>query len=98
MFLQAVISVLKLVTNSTNLSNTKGGFVEAKVFYREHAYAYPNNSFRMCGGPEALAYVTIFNKCCVETSLEWQEHYILETNLELSYKIHLGIYLIKYVF
>ena len=38
-------------------------FVGAKAFYREHTLAYPNQSSKTCGGPEAFTSTTIFKKC-----------------------------------
>ena len=41
-----------------NLNDTKIGFVGVKVFYREHALAYPNHRCRACGGHEAITSTT----------------------------------------
>ena len=39
----------------------KRGFDGAKVFYMEHALAYPNHTFRTCGGPETFTSAIILN-------------------------------------
>ena len=35
----------------------------------EHALAYPNHSFRTCGGAEALTPITILKKCGLEKNV-----------------------------
>ena len=49
---------------------TQRGFVRVKVFYREHALAYPNHSFMRFGGPEDLSSTTIFEICGVKLARE----------------------------
>ena len=34
-----------------------------KVFYSEHAFAYPKHGFMICGGPEAFTSTTMFKEC-----------------------------------
>ena len=36
------------------MTDAKRGFVGADAIYRKHALAYPNHSFKMFGGQEAL--------------------------------------------
>ena len=65
---------------SIKSTDTKRGFVGANVFYREHALAYPNNSFMTFGDPEAPTSTTVFMECAGNSSLEGQELYIVKTN------------------
>ena len=53
-------SVVGALLSLEKLTDTKRGFVGAKVFYREHAIAYSNHSLKTCGGPEAFTSTTIF--------------------------------------
>ena len=44
-----------------------------------------NHSSKICGDPEDLTFTTIFKKCCGNTCLGRQEHYILKIQLEFPY-------------
>ena len=63
-------------------NQTKRDFVGANVSYREHALAYPNDSFKTCGGPKALTSTTFNKKRGGKSSSGEQERYILKTHLE----------------
>ena len=54
--------------NLNEISVTQKRICGAKMFYREHALAYPNHNFMTRGGPELFTSVTIFMKCGVKTS------------------------------
>ena len=49
--------------NPMKFKLTQTEFVTAKVFYREHAIAYPSHSSKTGGSPEAH---TIFKKRCLK--------------------------------
>ena len=50
---QIYLNVVTVLCYSKDSTDTKRGFVGAKVFYREHTFASPKHSFRTCGGFEA---------------------------------------------
>ena len=45
--------------------------VGAKIFYSEHTFAYPSQSFRSSGGPEAFTSATVFEEFGVKTGSGW---------------------------
>ena len=85
MWLAGIISTLLQSYVLKKSTDTKRGFVGAKVSYREHALAYPNHSFMTCGSPLALTSKFFFEKCGVKSISGEHEYYIRRSHLELPY-------------
>ena len=63
-----------------------------KVFYKEHALAYPDHCFRTCGGPESFASTTFFLEMMCASSSVGHGSYILKAQLDLLYPVSLYVY------
>ena len=79
---QIYVKFVTVLWSSWNLSDTKKGFVGAKVFYREHALAYPQSQFYdLCWSWDFYLYHNFWEMWCRARS-EGQELYTLKAHYQ----------------